>query len=128
MSSKVCRLALHTVYTNETSPGGGNPLDSYTFKTTLVGDVWAIDATVAEILGSWYLFFSGQGPDGQSLYAAKLSNAYTLASGYNLISAPTLSWEQEGAPVNEGPQVLVNGSNIWLTYSASYCESNRTEP
>ena len=58
-----------------------------------------------------------------------------------LISEPTLSWETEGNPVNEGPgtpfatfvllrlistslAALYHGGRTWLFYSASFCWSN----
>ena len=98
-------------------------MDSYTWKSTVTPDIWAIDATVANLAGSWYMFFSAMSPNNlQSLYAARMSNPWTITGGYSLISEPTLSWEREGAPVNEGPAVLTNGSRVWMTYSASYCK------
>jgi GH43 family beta-xylosidase len=57
----------------------------------------------------------------QSLYIAPMTNAYTLGAR-TLISQPTLAWETVSLPVNEGPQALINGSRVWLTYSASACE------
>ena len=58
----------------------------------------------------------------QNLYIAKLFNPYTLEGSRVLISSPTYSWEKNGFPVNEGPEVIANSSgNIFLTYSASFC-------
>ncbi|EJD01761.1 Arabinanase/levansucrase/invertase [Fomitiporia mediterranea MF3/22] len=102
--------------------GGTNPMDAYSWKSTIIPDVWAIDATVANLANAWYIFFSATSPNGlQSLYGAKMANPYTVTGSYSLISEPTLSWERDGAAVNEGPQVLINGTRAWMTYSASYC-------
>jgi hypothetical protein len=44
-------------------------------------------------------------------------------SGTNSISSPTLSWETEGAAVNEGPEPLYHDGRTFLTYSASSCST-----
>lgn len=88
-------------------------------------DFWAIDATVLEYGGSRYLVWSGrpnQQALTQNLYIARMTNPWTLEGNAALISEPTLAWERNGHPVNEGPQVLINPQGkVFLTYSASSC-------
>ncbi|KAL5529831.1 hypothetical protein ACEPAF_6088 [Sanghuangporus sanghuang] len=101
---------------------GSNPMDPYTWRTSIIPDIWAIDATVANLAGSWYIFYPAFSSNNlQGLYAVRMSNPWIVTGSYSLISEPTLSWETEGMPVNEGPAVLVNGSRVWMRYSASYC-------
>lgn len=90
-------------------------------------DFWAIDATVMEYNGNRYLIWCGR-PDKtnadltQMIYISKMSNAWTLEGPVSILSQPTLGWERNGFPVNEGPQVLQNQQgNFFLVYSASYC-------
>ncbi len=86
---------------------------------------WAIDASEFDYSGSSYLIWSGwinSSGGQQNIYIAKLSNPYTIEGSRVLISSPTYTWEKNGFPVNEGPEVIVNaGGNIFLTYSASFC-------
>lgn len=97
-------------------------------------DKWAIDATVASIRDTLYMFWSGWegNADGQqNIYAARMKNPYTIDGSRVLISRPELSWETFGpvtrpdsiknVAVNEGPQILQHGEKIILIYSASGC-------
>ncbi|SHF47331.1 Beta-xylosidase, GH43 family [Cnuella takakiae] len=88
-------------------------------------DFWSIDATVLEYGGSRYLVWSGRPSTtalNQNLYIARMVNPWTLEAQATMISEPTLSWERNGHPVNEGPQVLINPQGkAFLTYSASSC-------
>ena len=79
-----------------------------------------LDPTVATVNGQLYLFGSASGGT-QNLVAARLSNPYTLATGFSTISTPTNSWERSGGSVNEGPEVLQRGGKTFLIYSASGC-------
>lgn len=85
-------------------------------------DQWAIDGTVLQYNGELYMIWSGKtdGAFPQNLYIAKMSNPYTLDGSRVLISTPENSWEKNGAPINEGPEILKNkAGNIFLVYSAS---------
>lgn len=100
---------------------------------------WAIDGTVFEHAGSWYLFWSGWqtrrvDTETQCIYIARLKNPWTLGSERVLISRPEFDWErlyinQTGwnpdhiIYVNEGPQPLASpdGKYIHVVYSASGC-------
>lgn len=92
------------------------------------GDYFAIDATILENGGNKYIVWSGQlsATDyAQRIYIARLTNPYTLATGRTAISSPTYSWETNGSPVNEGPEVLKNSAGkIFLIYSASNCSTD----
>jgi GH43 family beta-xylosidase len=85
---------------------------------------WAIDGTLLHIEDRSYFVWSGwEGTkdEEQALYIARMANPWSLAGPRVRISRPTLPWEQRGGPpsVNEGPQVLAHGENLFLVYSAS---------
>lgn len=84
---------------------------------------WAIDGTVLQVNGQLYFIWSGWEGDvnvSQQLYIAHMSNPWTIDSARVEISRPTLAWETNHSPlINEGPQVVVRGSQIYLVYSAS---------
>ena len=93
-------------------------------------DRWAIDATTFEIDGQHYMVWSGWkgATDGeQDLFIAHMSNPWTIDSPRTLISKPTYSWETHGdlpgrhVSVNEGPEALIHGDKVFLTFSASGC-------
>lgn len=97
-------------------------------------DKWAIDASVFELNEKLYMVWSGWEGDkdgAQNIYIASMSDPVTISSRRVLISKPELEWETYGplnrdgadinVSVNEGPQILVNGKNIFLIYSASGC-------
>ena len=86
---------------------------------------WAIDGTILSSNGNLYLLWSGR-PNlsfqNQNIYIAKMTNPWTLATPTTMITKPELSWELNGGPVNEGPEILKNASgNVFLIYSASGC-------
>jgi GH43 family beta-xylosidase len=85
-------------------------------------DQWAIDGTVLEYSGQLYMIWSGKtnGTFPQDLYIAKMSNPYTLDGSRVMISTPDHYWEENGAAINEGPEILKNKSgNVFLVYSGS---------
>ena len=93
-------------------------------------DKWAIDASVFEHRKQWYMVWSGWEGDTngrQDLYIARLKNPWTIDGERVRISSPSYDWERHGtqAPphvaVNEGPQFLKHGENVYLVYSASGC-------
>ncbi|KAG8758046.1 hypothetical protein FRC14_000898 [Serendipita sp. 396] len=84
-------------------------------------DVFSLDATVLTINGSKYLVYSSTDPGEQCLYIAPLTGPTTVGNAY-ILSRPTLSWEQVGFPVNEGPAPLYHGGRTWIVYSASFCD------
>ena len=103
---------------------GTDPTKPFEFvgKITDSSDKWAIDGTVFQYKDEMYFIWSGwQGyTDGsQELYIAHMSSPTEIDSERVLISKPEKSWEKKGMPINEGPEILTDGNNIYLTYSAS---------
>ncbi|WP_121811112.1 glycoside hydrolase family 43 protein [Mucilaginibacter kameinonensis] len=97
-------------------------------------DKWAIDASVFENNGSWYMIWSGWEGDHngqQNIYIAKMKDALTIGSERVKISSPAYQWETNGdlhdsgnpahVSVNEGPEILKHGNKLFLIYSASGC-------
>ena len=91
---------------------------------------WAIDATVFENRGQLFFVWSGWPGDHdgeQDLYIARLKNPWTVEGSRVRVSAPRYDWEKHGdlpgrhVNVNEGPEVLMHGADIFLVYSASGC-------
>jgi GH43 family beta-xylosidase len=93
-------------------------------------DKWAIDGNIFEYKKQLYMLWSGWEGDHngqQNIYLAKMSNPWTISSERVLLSSPELEWEKVGSSenpyvsVNEGPQALINGSKVFVIYSASGC-------
>lgn len=88
-------------------------------------DFWAIDGTVFEYNSAKYFLWSGRpgaSVQNQNIYIAKMINPWTLEPDATLLTKPELSWELNGGPVNEGPEILKNASGkLFLVYSASGC-------
>lgn len=100
-------------------------------------DNWAIDGSLFEHRGRWYMVWSGWqtrriSTETQCIYIARMKNPWTLESERVLISRPELAWEKHykndngwNPPyviyVNEGPQPLKSpkGKFIHIAYSAS---------
>lgn len=103
------------------------------------GNNWAIDGSVFEHQGSYYIVWSGwQEPrtnsETQRIYIAKMDNPWTIGSPRVMLSKPDYAWEKlwqnptawSNSPsytvhVNEGPQILKHDNKIFLIYSASGC-------
>ncbi len=87
-------------------------------------DRWAIDGTVLEMPGD-RLYFIWSGWEGmenvvQNIYIAPMSDPVTISGERMLISKPEYDWELHGRPlINEGPEVLRRGTNVFIIYSAS---------
>lgn len=103
-------------------------------KVAAPSDKWAIDANVFKHKGQLYMIWSGWEGDinvRQNIYIAKMKNPWTIESERVMISTPNYSWEKNGdlndpnnpphVDVNEGPQFLKNGENLFIVYSASGC-------
>ncbi len=114
-----------------------DPLDgTWTFKGKVADatDKWAIDASAFEDKGQKYLIWSGWKGDSdgeQDIFIAHLKNPWTIDSPRTLISYPKYPWEHVGdlpnrpqmphVEVNEGPEILEHGDDIFLVYSGSAC-------
>ncbi|MBC8106345.1 MAG: family 43 glycosylhydrolase [Anaerolineae bacterium] len=114
--------AQHRMYVLEGN--SQNPQGTYTLKgqITATTNRWAIDGTVMMLNGQQYFVWSGWPgfTDGQqNLYIAQMSNPWTISGNRALISSPTLGWEQNGLPINEGPQILQRDGKTFIIYSGS---------
>lgn len=91
----------------------GNPADSR----------WAIDMTLLEHRGELYAVWSGWEEKAttdktrQHLYIARMKNPWTPATGRVKISSPDRGYEQGALPLNEGPQILKHGKEVFIVYS-----------
>ncbi|TDV56494.1 glycoside hydrolase family 43 protein [Actinophytocola oryzae] len=98
---------------------GSDPMGPYSFKADL-GSTWELDPSILQHNGRLYLM--GSAMDGtQSLTITPLSNPYTISGTRRTISQPTLSWERQTAPVNEGAEPLYHNGRTMIVYSASAC-------
>ncbi|HEY1212181.1 MAG TPA: glycoside hydrolase family 43 protein [Bryobacteraceae bacterium] len=124
--------ASHRIFVIENS--SADPMDGeWTFKGKVsdATDRWAIDADVFEVNGEHYMVWSGwQGTeDGeQDIFIAHMSDPWTIDSPRTLLSSPDHRWEKHGklrngkqVHVNEGPEALIHGRDIFLVYSGSGC-------
>ncbi|GAA0934711.1 family 43 glycosylhydrolase [Virgisporangium aurantiacum] len=100
---------------------GTDPMGPYAFKADLGSD-WQLDASILRVGGNLYLMgtYGGDGA-GQSNFIQRLSNPWTLSGSRVRLSSPTLSWERQTAPVNEGPEALYHNGRVMVVYSASAC-------
>lgn len=85
---------------------------------------WAIDLTTAVIGGQRYAVWSGWETDAatdktpQHLYAAPMSNPYTIGGNRVRISSPVEAWERgTELDLQEGPQFLQKGAKTFIIYS-----------
>ena len=98
------------------------------------GDKWAIDGSVFEDHGQLYLIWSGwQGEKNgeQDIFISRMKNPWTTEGERVMLSAPEYDWEKNGEIkeqgktthlyVNEGPELLKHGKDLFLVYSASAC-------
>ena len=103
-------------------------LDTGGGQSTREDDIWAIDFTVHRLNGQLYGFWSGWDTNTpvartpQYIYAARMSNPYTVSGPRSRIAAPTESWERrvdttDGLDLNEGPQLLERNGNVFIIYS-----------
>ena len=102
-------------------------------KITDATDKWAIDGDVFEYRHQLYMVWSGWEGDTngeQDIYIARMENPWTISSKRVCISRPIFEWEQHGdlknetpphINVNEGPQALMHGRDLFVVYSASAC-------
>ncbi|HSW48311.1 MAG TPA: glycoside hydrolase family 43 protein [Candidatus Saccharimonadales bacterium] len=99
----------------------GRPADQH-------NDHWAIDMTYLQQGNDLYAIWSGTKDDSsllpQNLYIAEMSDPWTISGKRQMISTPDHAWERTIAPINEGPQVLKNGDQTFLVYSADASWAN----
>jgi GH43 family beta-xylosidase len=87
-------------------------------------NIWAIDMTLLDHKGKLYAIWSGweqqvnTDATPQQLYISEMENPYTLKGTRVLLSSPETSWETGGPlNLNEGPEVLKNGDQVFVVYS-----------
>ncbi|MGX7828428.1 family 43 glycosylhydrolase [Actinokineospora sp. 24-640] len=98
---------------------GSDPMGPYSFKADL-GSTWELDPSILRVNGNLYLM--GSAIDGsQSLTITPLSNPWTISGARRTISQPTLAWERQTHPVNEGAEPLYRDGRVMIVYSASAC-------
>ncbi len=103
---------------------GEDPLGPFTMvgKLTDPSDRWAIDGTVLLSGGRLYFIWSGWEGDTdgeQRLYIAPMEGPAHISGERVCISKPDHKWEKRGMSINEGPEILKEGSRTFLVYSAS---------
>lgn len=89
-------------------------------------DSFALDSTTFTHRNNRYLVWAQSEPEiavNSSLYIARLSNPWTLATKPVRIATPTKSWEIQGYRVNEGPAVLIRNNRVFISFSASATDS-----
>jgi GH43 family beta-xylosidase len=100
---------------------GTDPMGPYTFRADL-GNDWQLDASVLQVNGGLFLMGTyNAGGNGQSLFIQPMSNPWTLSGSRVRLSSPTLGWERQTHPVNEGPEPLYHNGRTMIVYSASAC-------
>lgn len=87
-------------------------------------NIWAIDMTVFKHRDRLYGVWSGwekpalTDKTSQHLYIAEMANPYTIKSPRVRISSPEEDWETGGPlDLQEGPEILRKGDNIFIIYS-----------
>ena len=87
-------------------------------------NVWAIDMTILEHKGKLYAIWSGwikqENTDAtqQHLYICEMENPWTMKGKRVKLSSPVEPWETGGPlNLNEGPEILKNGDNVFVIYS-----------
>ena len=115
-----------------------NPLSgNWTVKGKLSdpGDHWMIDASILEYKNKRYLVWSGwEGYENtkQHIFISEMLNPWTLAEFRVKLSSPEAAWElngltpeqaaeKKGVFVNEGPQPLKHGKDLFIIFSANGC-------
>lgn len=108
-----------------------DPLGPYTYmgQLTTPGNHWSIDPSPLQLPGGkLYLAWSGWPDDVngvQNIYLAQLANPWTITGPRTQLSTPAYPWEQNSGTVpvkvNESPEPLVHGGQVFMTYSASGC-------
>lgn len=87
---------------------------------------WAIDLTILEHKGILYGIWSGWEENAttdrtpQHLYIAEMENPWTISSNRVKISSPEEPWETgTELAINEGAEILKNGDQTFVIFSAS---------
>lgn len=87
-------------------------------------NIWAIDMTILQHKDRLYAIWSGwleqrkTDKTEQHLYICEMENPFTLKGTRVLLSSPVEKWETGGPlNLNEGPEILKNGEQVFVVYS-----------
>ncbi len=86
-------------------------------------DTFAIDGNVFENDGTRYMVWSTRTDGIMELWIDEMINPWTIRGEPVIISTPTYDWETVDGAVNEGPAILKRNGRIFMTYSATGCQS-----
>jgi len=105
---------------------GTDPMGPYHHKADLTDPQddksFELDPSILQHNGKLYLLGTYI-RNGQDLFIRPMSNPWTPSGPKVGLSTPTLNWEREGAPVNEGPEPLYHNGKTFVVYSASLCST-----
>lgn len=103
-----------------------NPQDPFVFRgeLKLPGDRWAIDGSAFTLSNRMFFIWSGWvGTNNvdQRIYLAEMLDPLHPKGDRVCISVPQLDWEKRGGRpwINEGPEALIHGDQLFIIYSAS---------
>lgn len=102
---------------------GTDPMGPYTYKSQLLPG-WAIDGSILKIGSTNYLLYSQWQGSDQGVYIIQLSNPWTTTGSGVRLTYPTYSWETVGGRTNEAPVALYHGSDTFIIFSASSCNTD----
>lgn len=111
---------------------GDDPMGPYTYKSRIAppslaegGDGHSYQAASFYVSGKLYMTqVSAWGTANEGrLFIAAMSNPWTPATSWRMISQPQAQWEcADGRCVNEGSSVVVRGNKVFLAFSATFYE------
>ena len=110
---------------NVLESAGDDPMGPYQYKGAPMPNVWNIDGNYLEHNGKLYLLYSQWQGDEQLNLIAELENPWTLKAGtpHTVLTRPELDWETSGRKVTEGAEILKHNGRVFMSYSASFCET-----
>ncbi|WP_419999478.1 family 43 glycosylhydrolase [Streptomyces boninensis] len=121
VAANIDHQQVHVLESAGTDPSGPY---HYAGKVDPYGDNrWMIDSTYLTRGGALFMLYSFWEGGTQNLYIAQMKNPWTPAGAGRRIATPTHAWEKSGGSVNEGPYVLKHDGRIFLTFSASHCNT-----
>jgi GH43 family beta-xylosidase/fibronectin type 3 domain-containing protein len=86
-------------------------------------DIFAIDGNTFEHNGTYYFVWSTRTNGIMELWIDAMIDPLTVRGEAVVISTPTHDWEKIAGGVNEGPAILKRNGRIFMTFSATGCQS-----